>query len=726
VCSSDLELQLSSPIYSTTGVKNETSTTAESKAFHEPWYIINIIQNKQVPNNNINTYNDIGHSIRIESIVGIGNGEADQVFPLVEERPVDVLGTGETAVTYRYIFVDDQRWLDANGIASVAPYLLTLEATGSFTPTNGFICYGIYTYDPDLNVITFPHVFPGTGAPVVPVIGSRIVIKYNENSPIEVFLGDTYVADASFLAIDAKLNGDFTSVSTDNMFRLEAPMPHYDFELKTTYHQAKIPGFPLISGFHIFIWDDLGVHHTSYIRQWLIHFTCESTVNLPLAYKDFFPNKLYVMRPLGTYPKTDSETLSEYFDRIGIYREYNDDYPDEYLKWDFGGLSTPASVNFDYEKSIPIKSYAEPKSGANEILVRKKSLHWSTQSFPGYAANRVFIPTNVYDLKNDKSSQISILYDQYSERGSNLYVITDRGAGLLLTDKQMITTAEGNNLTILANDASLIKGEVWLSNSIGSPQEFWRGKSEGSIKLPNNIVASILVFPVNNDIVMLNNNNFVHIADNDRQILTGLLESIDLSGDFTTKLYSMIDEGENKLWINIGDKTFGFNFDINNWDGHIQDLVYDKSFNARYLEGINDRNILVHAINTSSFLGLGMSHKLSTRVNVIGSLPYVIFSVTPGLAKSYDFLDAFISASIVPSSVQVATSKTFIDPSTITSFTNYAPGLWYIKGFPRTTGGNRLIGKTLYVKITFRAQPERIPPDDIVYLTIPRDMSRGE
>jgi hypothetical protein len=409
------------------------------------------------------------------------------------------------------------------------------------------------------------------------------------------------------------------------------------------------------------------------------------------------------MRPFGLHPKLETETLEEYFDRIKIYPEYNDDYPNEYLNWNHGGLSTPASVNYDYEKTIPIKSYSEPKSGSNEILSLKKRIHWSTQNVPGYEANKVFIPLNVYDLKNDKASQISILYDQFSERGSNLYVITDRGAGMLLVDKQMITTAEGNNLTILSQDSGLIKGEVWLSNSIGCPGERWRGKSEGAVKLPNNIVASILVFPSHDDIVMLTNNNFVQIADNMRQTLVNALEAVDLTGDFVTKLYSVIDEGENKLWMNIGDNTFAFNFDINNWDGHLNELIYDKSFNARHLEGVSDRNVVVHAINTSSYLGLAMSHKLPTRVHAIGELPYVIFSVTPGLGKSYEFLDAFVSTLIMPYSVQAAVDKAFTDPAIVygSDMVNYAPGLQYVQRFPRTTAGKVLIGKTLYVKITF-------------------------
>jgi hypothetical protein len=268
----------------------------------------------------------------------------------------------------------------------------------------------------------------------------------------------------------------------------------------------------------------------------------------------------------------------------------------------------------------------------------------------------------------------------------------------------MITTAEGNNLAIMSQEAGLIKGEVWLSDSIGCPGEFWRGKSEGAVKLPNNIVASILVFPSQDDIVMLTNNNFVQIADNMRQILMAALESIDLTADFSTKLYSVIDRAENRLWITIGDNTYTFNFDQNNWDGSVKSLVYDKSFNAEYLEGTIEKNTLVHALNTATQFGLSMSQKAANRFTAIGDVPYVVFSVTPELGRAVEFLDMFISSSDAPYSIHIATDKLFTDSVTVlgTSLKEYEPGLYYLQGISRSTvGGRRMLGKTLFVKISF-------------------------
>ena len=711
-----LELSLGANIYGQTNVNTEAANDPDSKAFHEPWYIVNIIQEgKNVPNENINTYNSIGHSIMLESVVGISNGGASQTFALVDERREDVYSLAATAAGYRYIWVSGKPWVESHNIGSVAAYLSTLETTGYFTPTNGLQCYGIFTLTSD-NVITFDKVLPISLEVVRPVEGDEVVVKYNSNSPIEIFLGDTFVAPASFLAVDVAPMALSMVVPEDletiknNCFRLEAPMPHYNFTWNSNYRRCRThtqiitpPPFPEAT-----MWEGANNDHTSYIRQWLIYFTCESTINLPLMYKDFFPSRLYAMRPRERVAKIPTETVPEFFERIGIYPEYDTDYPDEYMTWNYGGFSTPASANYDYQKLLPTKSYSEPKSGINEILNRPKRLHWSTQNLPGEFSNRLFIPTNVYDLKNDKASQISILYDAFSDRGSNLYVITDRGAGMLLAGKDMITTAEGNNLTILASESSLIKGEVWLNPSIGCPGEFWRGKAEGNIKLPNNVISPILVFPDYKDIILMTNNNFVAITDNDRGVIRTQLGLTDLTGAFTTKLYSVIDETDNRILSKIGDKTFSFNFDINNWDGHLFQTKYEKSFYARYLEGSTERNVLAHILNDGVDLGIVISPDSPTVVTNFGAGPYVVFSITPNLGGSFEFIDMFISSTFAPSTVVVSLDRNFIDAATVPSnkIIMYNTGWFHIKRLPRTPSGKVLIGKTLYVKVTFPDRTE--------------------
>jgi hypothetical protein len=351
-------------------------------------------------------------------------------------------------------------------------------------------------------------------------------------------------------------------------------------------------------------WESLigNVHFFQFIRQWLVSFGCESSVNLPFLYKDYFPNRNYVMRPAVYDDKLDSETVEDYLTSLNIFPEYDIDYPDEYLKWGYGGFSLPGGDNPDYQKKLHTKAFTEPASGVKENLSLMKRLHWSTEGLVGFPSSKAFIPSNVYDLRNDKASQISILYDVFSDKGGNLYVVTDRGAGLLLTRKNVLTDGIGNSLGMVANDSTFIQGEVWLNQSLGCPREFWRGKSEGNVKLPNNVKVPILVFPSYNDIVQLSGNTFLELADNNREKLLDSLTTIDLDRDFITKLYSVVDEGENNIWVVIGDKTYLFNIDINNWCAHVTGLEYVKSLYAPYLEGVNDRNVLAHILGGENIL----------------------------------------------------------------------------------------------------------------------------
>jgi hypothetical protein len=66
-------------------------------------------------------------------------------------------------------------------------------------------------------------------------------------------------------------------------------------------------------------------------------------------------------------------------------------------------------------------------------------------------------------------------------------------------------------------------------------------------------------------------------------------------------------------------------------------------------------------------------------------------------------MDMYISATHIPHQIQVSTNRSFtdyaiIDPSLVTT---YNTGWYYIKNLPRTQQGNVLIGKTLFVKISY-------------------------
>jgi len=412
------------------------------------------------------------------------------------------------------------------------------------------------------------------------------------------------------------------------------------------------------------------------------------------------------MRPTVWDTIHDDESLVDYYDRMGLHgNEYYTDYGDEYLRWGYGGFALPKGYNFDNNKLLHTKGFTKPKTGFVETTIYMKRLHWSTQAVSGFDVSKSFLPSNIYDLKNDKASQISILYDTYSEKGSNIYVITDRGAGILLTKKNILSDIGGNSLGYVVAESTLVAGELWLSHGINCPREFWRGKSEGIIRLPNNIKVSALVFPSDNDIIILSNDSFMGIASNNRKNILSAIESIDTDHNFDTALFSVIDESENNILVGIGGTIFTFLNDVNNWGGHVTGSKLIKVLNVPHLYGSTNRNMLANIIQdfTGDLKITTLSHKLPARASNTTSLPYVFFSVNPSQGHSCEFTDMFISATYKPSSVTVSVNKDLSDPFTIlsTNIIQYAPGLFHIKNLGRTGANKVLIGKVLYVKIQF-------------------------
>jgi hypothetical protein len=718
-----LELTLGVNIYANNNVLAESGNTSQSRGWHEPWYIVNIIQDgNHVANNNINSYKDIGHYIKLNSIIGQGTGTADQTFKLIDERYEDVCSLGESATQYRYIWVDGKRWLSFNNISpgTQTTYRTAWDTYGYFTPSGGPVCYGAYyvtgnTALDTVSVISFPYYGNPSGTPIVPAMGASIVVKYDNHSPFQVFLGDSVVDDAYFAPIDTVSTApDGTNYQFyDQGIRIAAPMPYYSFAMNNVYLMPRDPGHGTASAWT----EPTGTKYLQYVRQWLVNFGCESTVNLPFVYSNRFPNQNYIMRPAIYDAKTTAQSVADYLTAIYVATDYNDDYPDEYLNWKTGGFTFPIGYNMDYNKRIHTQVFTQPTTGSLEILVRPKRIHYSLQGLAGYPSSKAFIPTNIYDLQNDKPSQISILYDAPANRTSygtvedNLYVITDRGIAMLITGKTMIRDMGGNQLGILAANASLIQGEVWLNPSAGCPGELWRGKTEGNLRLSNNVITPVLIFFNYRDVMIFTGNTFLGISDSNKKLIRDQLASIDSGGTtFNGMLYSYIDERQNKLVVRIGTKSLYFDVELNNWDmirkhnNSVKDVV--KSIYCPWIGTQTNRETLANIFYDPSTIkrSVTLDSDTITPVNTPVDVPYVIFSVTPALGTVRDFVDMFISSTYKPYSVTLATDLAFTDPATVAAaaITTYNNGWHYIKGLPKTAGGKRLIGKTLFVKVTFQ------------------------
>jgi Fibrobacter succinogenes major domain (Fib_succ_major). len=185
------------------------------------------------------------------------------------------------------------------------------------------------------------------------------------------------------------------------------------------------------------------------------------------------------------------------------------------------------------------------------------------------------------------------------------------------------------------------------------------------------------------------------------------------------------DTGENQafmvrgfFWCSTEDTGLGYsaNFDCT-WDR--LDLVLDIKrfgFSVRLVRDYVPMTTDVPAttiIPTTTLLptttqvllmrGVTISQKAVTRVTSTDLVPFVTFSINPGLGGCYEFLDMFINSTYKPSSVVLSLDRDFTDPSTVlgSKITTYNPGWFYIHGFPKTVGNKVLEGKILFVKILF-------------------------
>ena len=713
-----LEITLGANLYSTESINSaDTSTSNNARKFHEPFYIVNIIKDgATVASNNIDVFKEIGHYIKLSSIIGLGSGDLNQTIDLISERIEDCYADDISggSSTFRYIYVDGRRWLDVTEWATVDINYIrtTLNSASSFTRNGSETCYGIYEVISSRVIrgvysIKFSYVTNGTSTPIVPVFGNEIVVRYDNRSPIDIMLGDIVVAPASFVPIDVNYKKAGSDPATAHTFSFHCAFPFTSFKFKSNYYNPTAT-----RGAEEYRYQNDAEVDFWYVRQWLVSFMCESTVNLPFMYKDFFPYRNYVMRPLSYNDKLISETVEDYLDDENILIQYNSDYPDEYLDWAYGGFHFPSGYNFDHNKQHS-DLYSEEPVGITEVLEYPKRIQWGIKrSFISVVGgiSKTFPITNAYDILMKEASEINILYDQYTGKGTNLYAVMDRGVVGLITDKQLLRDGLGDELGLILSDSGFIQGEIWPDILTGSPDLRWRGRAEGSIKTPQGVHMPALVFVGDNDLHILSGNSVSSLGTNFRNTLVGVVSGITDS----TILTSTIDSSRNELWIKIGDTVYIYGFSVNNWVAKnnnldIVGLTFAKLYDSSRMVRIGVTNVYyppttnMHAAHiTKSDSGFDFDSDINDDTPV----SYVTFAVTPVGLEQFEFTDIFINSTICPSSVVAA-----IDVDLTDRFTAWEadiksiPGLYRVT-LGRTDNGSRLIANTLYVRVAFTTETD--------------------
>lgn len=536
------------------------------KTFTEPFYIVNIIQTgKVVEDFNINSYLSTGHYQKLKSLIGIGNGNNNQTYELVDERWEDccpsLASTDYNSNGESFIYLTDTNGVETtylNVTFYTAGDILIIQTAitndGFYITLGGKTIVGIYTHSSDVDeVVTVNFSYPAYN----PQSGYKIHVKYDESRPIIFFGGDTVVGENIFSPIDNE--ADDSNSDTDGQFVMNIGFPYRRYDLNENYFINE---------------DHLGNEiqasdkcRLGYLRQLCVMYAVESVTatnfefnsDFPLAY---FPLTHYIMRPLSF---DDSSFAGGVAADIAadneIYEEYFDDYPQEWTLWKFGGFRFLPQENIDYSVIGPFRAFSKPDVGFEEINDFCTGVTWSLsratnqQDSPGL---KTFLASNKFFLDDDSGEIKKAWNDRTEVKGDNLYAITESGVCLLLTKKSILSNLNADDLSTTAS-LLFISAQYWISREIGSNDEMWRGMADSLIELISDeggIEKNALFIPNSHSVYRLTDNQLVDILKNRyRTRLKPSLEAVLPS--YNTKVTGHFDKVHNEYWLQIPDANDG-------------------------------------------------------------------------------------------------------------------------------------------------------------------------
>lgn len=488
--------------FGTTGGNDKDFNDTNTRRWHEPMYIVNIIRNDTSIDTSTNQqqYLNTEHYQKINSYIGVSSGALIQSFKLVDERWEDCITTN--SAEDKFVYIKDLNgnevpWINiANKNAGQISTILNDIQTGTGTYGN---VGGVYTQTiTQLNGSDrYYYVnFDATGVTgalipfYVPSANYLIDVHYDKNYPCVAFGGDVVVGEAVWAPIDGKTGegGDSDTSPHDDQFAWGVGFPYFRYEMNPRYYIMN-------STTDIFnrIQNQTKVT-LGYIRQMVCMFCCESRISTPLSFNmpqiaanypyEYFPLINYVMRP-QKWDSGDNVPDNHVFDTWADADNYADELDGDGLpaQWPNGGFrfhqSTPLTTNVDYsEEQNNFINTSKPVVGFVEVNHFCTRNVWSVtreinvQNSPGL---KTFPPLNFRDI-NDNTGEIVKLWDAWTSSGNNLYAFTESGICLMLTNKFIARQQDGDQLGLLQGDegASNIMEELWLSKDTGMNNEMWR------------------------------------------------------------------------------------------------------------------------------------------------------------------------------------------------------------------------------------------------------------
>jgi hypothetical protein len=296
-------------------------------------------------------------------------------------------------------------------------------------------------------------------------------------------------------------------------------------------------------------------------------FTVESRSALHLAYSadypnQFFPQVNYVMRPNRF--EYDKELVDQH-----IYVEYGDDYPGEITQWGWGGFRFKQQVNPDYAIDAPTTFISKPEFGFIERTKFPNMAMWTLRRPlnvklpPGL---KTFPANNSFEIE-DRNGKINFLWVDTTEKGDNLYALTEAGVCILLTKKSTLTDLNGGNIGYMATTDNFIGQEYWLSRSIGVKGTLWHTVTDAFIPMTmengSEIIKRALFFANNESVYRLMDNAVVDIG---RIEYYSRLHPVlkDITGETVSSGY---DANKRQYYLCTQHETFAFSQKNQRWIG---------------------------------------------------------------------------------------------------------------------------------------------------------------
>jgi len=517
-------IQLTENVYNQFGLfaganLNNNATEDGVMEWREPMYVINLVKDVNINPGLTTEYKYTGNYIKFQSLVLESNGANGQTATLVSERWEDCIpqitgqvnGLSTYGLLKRFVYVlgpdeIERRWMNVQfeSAPTITTILTALDTFGVYNDaviTDGFDIYGIYTstqssgdIDNVCQIFTLNfNETPLYTAFTVPSDGSKIYVKYDNRIPVRVFGGDTYVNESIWAVLDNEYNKDGDPKDGANDFKMNSPFPLKSYSFTGTYpiwEKTDPWNYDFGYGFQFCNNNKL---EAAKIRQLITIWTAETRINLSFAFNNespdkavsdqFFPLINYIPRPYKWNNNNPLDRATFESDN-NLSTQYYDDYGFEWNLWIYGGFRFSPQVNIDYSKSqttelltsVPIVGFKEEIDFCTRII-------WSLERPPNAQDTpsiKTFLSSSYFDISDD-TGEIKFAWSALSsDKGNNLYALTDSGVCLLLVDKRIVSEINANELATVGSDAGGILNQLWIDKTIGMNDQTWRSWAEYS------------------------------------------------------------------------------------------------------------------------------------------------------------------------------------------------------------------------------------------------------